>query len=761
MSGGELMIKFDLHIHSIASEYKEDDNIVSQSTPENAEVLLDKLNHYNVSLFSITDHNRFNVELYTKIDEIMTSDNYRYTNVKGLVAGVEFDVRIDPNMKKCHIISIFDTKNKVENYNKIRDAIEQNKLTDPQSFYEKEDFESILKSIGLNVILIACQRSSLSNSSGKHNSLSESSSEPMEMISSGYISALEFQKPNVEGIIKNNLKEADIDSSLVMGSDCHEWSAYPMHDNSIKPITFHHSCAKILPTFKGLLMAFTSPKTRFNIGDNLNPHYIKNLSINGQTIPLANGINVIIGENGSGKSSLLTILNDDTKQSYISKIKKDNDISIQAVDGKHIRYIGQGEIVAKFSDNTLFKDDYYENVDTGEFQSFYGKFKNELYEYINSNIDTNNSIGSLKEMKLEYFEDKGKNYFINVKQFARKKNISNEHKKKRSDITEIINRVENITKDKYFKPYARELFAILENLIIIEKDILNKSNNAERLIFVKNNIISATNTYKDKVKEASSAYDNINIANNEKRHKFIESIVEAMYKKSHPKEFPAKPPKLKGQSTKTDGGFSFNCEALYNDKDVIDDFFSKMFNKDYRSRDALSKISTNNEFKDAIRQCTNIDMINELYNKNYSSFEEEMISCKRYIVDGTKTNLGNTLGEMSLAYFKFTMQNDNRDIYLIDQPEDHISNLNITRKLITYFNAIRNEKQLIIVSHNPLLVVNQDVDNVIFISKTNDKIEAKYGSLEYEDDNYSILDLIAEHMDGGTDSIKKRLKVYE
>lgn len=152
-------------------------------------------------------------------------------------------------MRKCHIICIFDAKNKIENYNKIKEAIDQNKLTDPTDFYEKEDFETILKNIGLNVILIACQRSSLANSSGKHNSMSESTEDPLKMISSGYISALEFQKPNVEGILKNNLKEADINSSLVMGSDCHEWSAYPMHDGRLKQIDFHHSRARILPSF--------------------------------------------------------------------------------------------------------------------------------------------------------------------------------------------------------------------------------------------------------------------------------------------------------------------------------------------------------------------------------------------------------------------------------------------------------------------------------------------------------------------------------
>ena len=103
------------------------------------------------------------------------------------------------------------------------DSSNQNKLTDPTSFYEKEAFETILKNIGLNVILIACQRNSLANSSGKHNSMSESTEDPLKMISSGYISALEFQKPNVEGILKNNLKEADINSSLVIQKHFHHY----------------------------------------------------------------------------------------------------------------------------------------------------------------------------------------------------------------------------------------------------------------------------------------------------------------------------------------------------------------------------------------------------------------------------------------------------------------------------------------------------------------------------------------------------------
>ena len=43
-------------IHSIASKYKESAGVVDESTVENAEVLLQKLNETGIGLFSITDH---------------------------------------------------------------------------------------------------------------------------------------------------------------------------------------------------------------------------------------------------------------------------------------------------------------------------------------------------------------------------------------------------------------------------------------------------------------------------------------------------------------------------------------------------------------------------------------------------------------------------------------------------------------------------------------------------------------------------------
>ena len=116
---------------------------------------------------------------------------------------------------------------------------------------------------------------------------------------------------------------------------------------------------------------------------------------------------------------------------------------------------------------------------------------------------------------------------------------------------------------------------------------------------------------------------------------------------------------------------------------------------------------------------------------------------------------------MSLAYFRYiSEQETGKCVFLIDQPEDHISNNNISKKLLSYLNSIRYKKQIIIVTHNPLLVVNQDVDNVMFVKKKGSNIDVVSGCLELEDENVNILDIVAKNMDGGKESIEKRLRVY-
>ena len=101
-----------------------------------------------------------------------------------------------------------------------------------------------------------------------------------------------------------------------------------------------------------------------------------------------------------------------------------------------------------------------------------------------------------------------------------------------------------------------------------------------------------------------------------------------------------------------------------------------------------------------------------------------------------------------------------KGIYIIDQPEDHISQKAIKEDVLEQFRNMAKRRQIIMVTHNPQFIVNLDVDNVIFLSKQNE-ISIQSGALEYENDKYSILNIVADNIDGGIYTIQKRVKRYE
>ena len=63
---------------------------------------------------------------------------------------------------------------------------------------------------------------------------------------------------------------------------------------------------------------------------------------------------------------------------------------------------------------------------------------------------------------------------------------------------------------------------------------------------------------------------------------------------------------------------------------------------------------------------------------------------------------------------------------------------------------------MIIVTHNPILVVNLDADNVIHLENRNGKISHQSGCLESD----GIIPLVAKTMDGGIEALERRYKVY-
>lgn len=758
-------IRIDLHIHSYASFYKEPSysdgsSIVEFSKKENVDVLLNKLLQNGISLFSVTDHNRYDITLYKTIMEKLNEHEYSSLH---LLHGIEFDVKFESDKKVAHVIAIFDVKNE-DDMKTINSVLNMYIIKEKTGFYSKEKFEKILRQIGLNTLLIVHQHCSLDNNKGKHNSLSESTADPYKIIKIGYVDALEYQKPNVEGILKNNLRNVETKAALVTGSDCHDWQYYPKHDRDSKENDRYFSKCKILPSFKGLLLGLTSTKSRFNRSDNLNTNYIESFQINNNTIKLDPSINVIIGENGSGKSTLFNILSGNKKniKGYIHTLKTKNGIETN-FSNINIKEIHQAELIGKFNKDKLFDDEkLFAEIDCTSFENLYKTFSKDLKQKIEHNILVNETKVKLESTNFlikNKYEEASTLYVSVTKNFSDE--IINVHTERRKKLGAILSMLVDEFQNPYYPQNEKEaLFKSISLIRDVYQSVKHKELEVDLENQVRNIILAKVDEYIDAITDLSTSQDREIHEYKTNKLNFINDIVKAILLDVGEYPIIEIPKNVSGMSRKRDKGFVFTREMNFHDNDVSTRFLEFMFTKKYQNLENICNISTKEDFKNAILGCSDINKINEIWNSNFEKFLVWAKKQKSYIKEETSNDsVGSTLGELSLAYYKFqTYDSKEWDVLMIDQPEDNISNNRIASKLLQYFNKVRDNKQLILVTHNPLLVINLDADNVIHLKKMNDTITVTSGCLEDEDNN--VLSLVAETLDGGKEMIKKRLRVY-
>lgn len=758
-------IRIDLHIHSYASFYKEPSysdgsSIVEFSKKENVDVLLNKLLQNGISLFSVTDHNRYDITLYKTIMEKLNEHEYSSLH---LLHGIEFDVKFESDKKVAHVIAIFDVKNE-DDMKTINSVLNMDIIKEKTGFYSKEKFETILRQIGLNTLLIVHQHCSLDNNKGKHNSLSESTADPYKIIKIGYVDALEYQKPNVEGILKNNLRNVETKAALVTGSDCHDWQYYPKHDRDSKENDRYFSKCKILPSFKGLLLGLTSTKSRFNRSDNLNTNYIESFQINNNPIKLDPSINVIIGENGSGKSTLFNILSGNKKniKGYIHTLKTKNGIETN-FSNINIKEIHQAELIDKFNKDKLFDDEkLFAEIDCTSFENLYKTFSKDLKQKIEHNILVNETKVKLESTNFlikNKYEEASTLYVSVTKNFSDE--IINVHTERRKKLGAILSMLVDEFQNPYYPQNEKEaLFKSISLIRDVYQSVKHKELEVDLENQVRNIILAKVDEYIDAITDLSTSQDREIHEYKTNKLNFINDIVKAILLDVGEYPIIEIPKTVSGMSRKRDKGFVFTREMNFHDNDVSTRFLEFMFTKKYQNLENICNISTKEDFKNAILGCSDINKINEIWNSNFEKFLVWAKKQKSYIKEETSNDsVGSTLGELSLAYYKFqTYDSKEWDVLMIDQPEDNISNNRIASKLLQYFNKVRDNKQLILVTHNPLLVINLDADNVIHLKKMNDTITVTSGCLEDEDNN--VLSLVAETLDGGKEMIKKRLRVY-
>ena len=106
-------------------------------------------------------------------------------------------------------------------------------------------------------------------------------------------------------------------------------------------------------------------------------------------------------------------------------------------------------------------------------------------------------------------------------------------------------------------------------------------------------------------------------------------------------------------------------------------------------------------------------------------------------------------------------------IVVFDQPENNLEKKFILNDLAKKIDGLRNHYQVFITTHEPILVVNSDSNNIIQAinnkSAMSNNNDIEYQKLSFVKDSKSkneMVEKIAELVDGSHDAVKERDKIY-
>jgi hypothetical protein len=157
--------------------------------------------------------------------------------------------------------------------------------------------------------------------------------------------------------------------------------------------------------------------------------------------------------------------------------------------------------------------------------------------------------------------------------------------------------------------------------------------------------------------------------------------------------------------------------------------------------------------------------------KTEEDFNNWFFDLSRYSVSYSITFEGKDLELLSpgqkgivllLVYLELD-QDDQRPL-IIDQPEDNLDNLSVYSNLIEFFRKRKLKRQIILITHNPNLVVNTDSEQIVIASYNgagNPKISYRCGALEETvEDPPGVREQVCAILEGGTEAFQKRELKY-
>ncbi len=808
--------KLDLHVHTQPGNiYNNKKDAKDTGRYYSLKNLIERNKVNDLKLISITNHNLINIIDLLKATYI---SNKTGTNV---IPGIELDVFIHSD-KRYHIIVVFseyvniiDINIKLKNYllkngnnylniDDLFDLIQGTECIiiphgckNPHGMKPTQDDEIDIND-AIDLVNIITSSSSL-------NVLFEHTQPHFS----------ESFKSNLQNKAKNmwlSVEEMDELEKRVggeyIGSD-YRFSEFPIKKES-------RALTKIWanPTFRGLQISSMFPEERIRSENNIvaRVNYISKIVISSSKyfsqsdIQLSSGLNSIIGESASGKTALLDIITMNLKGENAVKDKdytelcKDLNVRFYNQDGFEIK---QGDI------NIVVADNLYDSIrtahDTGDNNEILKlfnfnindkskvieKYKRKINDYINNNIKIlnskssgNHNFSNVKERSNVLLINGLQNnseFIINIPLYKNLQEIKKyeDANKVLSDYIEIIEIVKEKTTELKLKLLDLKIENKLEEKIRdIEVEIKRISRiiskNFDRLNLCKiiynklNTIVTSSN---NKINQKNSYIQNTKKIVYEDTTKLINDIKE--YKVNQMKNnlinltFPEKEIVNELEQNNThkyikveyenidklllieENSGIFDIKGI---KRILSDYYGNIIKSNDRVKCIINKIQENN--RTPIIRIDNL--LREIISK--SKIKIGFPGKEKIFISDLTPGL---TAKMYIDYlFNVKILDGFNNVVIFDQPENDVDKAFIYEELIPKMSSAKFNIQIIITSHEPLLVINGDSNQIIKAEKNKHIIKySSYKLDEYLDQN-TVTNIISKYVDGNITAVKNRYEIY-
>lgn len=773
-------LKTDLHIHSERSNQTKDNDYDGDALT--IDKLVSALTKDNVNLFSITDHNIINLELYR---ELISRKDELIDNELNFVIGVEIDfLDLDIHSEVFHMLVFFNSYD-LEKISKILSIIfEKSTINEIDKNVKPIKLSNFFKATFDNGIKEVITIPHFNN---KHKGIP--SNDQIDKFAYTVFSALEDSN-NRDNLTKSlNLykKHNYVDVPIVVFSDNHNIDKYPDgKNNELSKQTSMHILGNIKYPFNSIKTAFQDVSTRISIENLVNRNnknnlkYIEYLNIDGEILEMSNYQNTIIGGFGTGKSFLLDLIL--KGKSGVNQIKYKkladsyNDFEIRFSDGTIRNSLEEVSDLVKIIKFNQYKDIYFKDILLESDKDLLEKNLHIKFPTLSkiSNEKQTEIVKVVESLKMNFNDTKIITDVINYEAINRQneKLFSFHIEDSSAFYTEpeyLSDIIKNLQIESNRKILKSEIYTQFEkNLLISSKNTIDSKNiyyisfskYLNRIIGVLGNKVESIN--KESEENSQNITSNIKILKNIKND--LISFAELLYKvKNVANEFEEKFSLKKFEELKNtfceSEIYSYNLKASYLLKSEYSEIQNFIFKPTHRKTNMYkSIISTLLNVETFAQSQTFSERVDKYVSDFYNNYQEvcyDIIDERGSIMKKSAGEKANIIIGIIFNLIEDYSRNGTPCVVILDQPEDNLDNKGIHSGVV---EKIRNLKinnilpQLICVSHNANISITADSENIILANKHDSK--CSYFSSGIEDSDF--INEVCNTLEGGTDALKKR-----